>query len=328
MESFVPGTFSGLETENAKDWLRNFDLYYCTLKGLKSQAELAAFALSMRENASRWLLIVPDDIKSNKKDLYDAFLTRFTSSPQTQSEKMRQFWTAQQEAKESVRNFIDRMQSIASDLLIKEPILTTAIQSGLKPSIKQHVARQNPQTVLALLEHALLAESTDFGNESSMTDVTAAIRRLEEKFDRVQIAAMSTNAPRDDHNRRTSSPGHHPYDRHNPSDQERYAFPQNALSSPKNHQYQSRGRSPLPFHASRPSSPSPRNFNWHGQNSQQQQFVSNHNGSQCYRCLGDYDAQNCSFRTLVCRFCSVRGHIMRACRKRLSQSAWGNANNY
>ena len=187
-----------------------------TLKGLKAQAELAAFALSMRENASRWLLIVPDDIKSNKKDLYDAFLTRFTSSPQTYSEKMRQFWTARQEEKESVRNFIDRMQSIASDLSIRDPILTTAIQSGLKPSIKQHVARQNPQTVSALLEHALLAESTDFGTESSMTDVTAAIRRLEEKFDKVQIAAMSTDAPRDDHNRRTSSPRHHPYDRRLP----------------------------------------------------------------------------------------------------------------
>ena len=229
MDSFVPGTFSGLETENAKDWLRNFDLY-CTLKGLKAQAELAAFALSMRENASRWLLIVPDDIKSNKKDLYDAFLTRFTSSPQTHSEKMRQFWTARQEEKESVRNFIDRMQSIASDLSIKDPILTTAIQSGLKPSIKQHVARQNPQTVLALLKHALLAESTDFGTESLMTDVTAAIRRLEEKFDKVQIAAMSTDAPRDDHHRRTSSSRRHPYDRRYPSEQseqERYAFPQN-----------------------------------------------------------------------------------------------------
>ena len=326
MDSFVPGTFSGLDTENAKDWLRNFDLY-CTLKGLKAQAELAAFALSMRENASRWLLIVPDDIRSNKKDLYDAFLTRFTSSPQTHSEKMRQFWTARQEEKESVRNFIDRMQSIASDLSIKDPILTTAIQSGLKPSIKQHVARQNPQTVSALLDHALLAESTDFGTESSMTDVTAAIRRLEEKFDKVQIAAMSTDATRDDQYRRSSSPGHHPYDRRYPSEQERYAFPQNTLSSPKDNQYTSRGRSPSPFRSSRHSS-SPGNSNWQGQNSQQQNFVSNYNGSKCYRCLGDHEAQYCSFRTLVCRFCSVRGHIMRACRKRSSQGAWGNANNY
>ena len=110
---------------------------------------------------------------------------------------MRRFWTAKQDEKEAVRNFVGRMRTIASEIDVKDPILTTAIQSGLKPSIKQHVVRQKPQTVSELLEHALLAEeSTDFTAENSMTDVTAAIRRLEEKFDKAQIAAVSAETNR------------------------------------------------------------------------------------------------------------------------------------
>ena len=322
MNSFLPGLFSGTDGENPKDWIRNFELF-CALKGLQPEARKAAFALSLRGIATRWYDLLDDGTRNDKTRLHEAFISRFSSTSVSQEEKMRRFWTAKQDEKEAVRNFVDRMRTIASEIDVKDPVLTTAIQSGLKPSIKQHVIRQKPQTVSELLEHALLAESTDFTAENSMTDVTAAIRRLEEKFDKVQIAAMSTDATRDDHYRRSSSPGHHPYDRRYPSEQEQYAFPQNTLSSPKNNKYTSRGRSPSPFRSSRHSS-SPRNSNWQGQ----QNFVSNHNGSKCYRCLGDHEAQYCSFRTLVCRFCSVRGHIMRACRQRSSQGAWGNANNY
>ena len=239
---------------------------------------------------------------------------------------MRRFWTTKQEAKESVRNFVDRMRSNAVEIDVKDPILTTAIQSGLKPSIKQYVIRQSPQTVSALLEHALIAESTDFQTEASIDDVSAAIRRLEDKIDKVQIAAVSTET-----NRRPSSPrqpSDHRLDRRNSPEQERYSFPPNDASS-QNNQYARRRQSPSPFRSPRSRNPSfQRNVDRQGQDVGQQNLVNNYNSEQSYRCLGDHDARYCSFKTSVCRYCSVRGHIMRACRKRSSQRAWGNANHY
>ena len=228
---------------------------------------------------------------------------------------MRRFWTAKQDEKEAVRNFVDRMRTIASEIDVQDPILTTAIQSGLKPSIKQHVVRQKPQTVSELLEHALLAESTDFTAENSMTDVTAAIRRLEEKFDKAQLAAVSAET-----NRRPSPPrqlSDHRLNRRNSPEQDRYSFPPNSASS-QNNQYARRKQSPSPFRSLRSRNSSfQRSVTRQDPDVGQQNFVSY--SEQCYRCLGEHEARFCPFKTLVCRFCSVRGHIMRACRKQQAQ---------
>ena len=317
MDSFLPGNFSGSETDSdPREWFRKFELY-CTLKGLKAETKKAAFALSLRDVASRWYELLEDNTKSDFKQLHDTFIARFTTSPISQSEKMRRFWTAKQESKESIRNFVDRMRSNAVEIDVNDPILTTAIQSGLKPSIKQYVTRQNPQTVSALLEQALIAESTDFQTEASIDDVSAAIRRLEDKIDKVQIAAMSTETK----NRPSSprQPSDHRRDRRTLFEQERYSFSPNDASV-QNNQYVLRRQSPSPFRSSRSRNPSSqRSVLWQDPDVGQQNFVSSYNSEQCYRCLGNHNARYCAFKTLVCRYCSVRGHIMKACRKRLAQ---------
>ena len=314
MDSFLPGIFSGTDGENPKDWIRNFELF-CTLKGLQPEARKAAFALSLRGIATRWYDLLDDGTRNDKTRLHEAFISRFSSTSVSQEEKMRRFWTATQDEKEAVRNFVDRMRAMASEIDVEDPILTTTIQSGLKPSVKQHVVRQKPQTVSELLEHALLAESTDFTAENSMNDVTAAIRRLEEKFDKAQIAAVSVET-----NRRPSSPrqsSDHRFDRRNSPEQDRYSFPPNNASS-QNNQYARRKQSPSPFRSLRSRNPSvQRSVVRQDPDVGQQKFVSY--SEQCYRCLGEHEALFCPFKTLVCRFCSVRGHIMRACRKRQAQ---------
>ena len=192
MDSFLPGIFSGTDDENPKDWIRNFELF-CTLKGLQPEARKAAFSLSLRDIAGRWLLLLDDDTKNDRQKLHEAFVSRFSTSLVAPEEKMRRFWTAKQETKESVRNFVDRMRSNAVEIDVKDLVLTTAIQSELRPSIRQHVARQGPKSVDELLQHALLAESTEYSTGSSLDDITTAIRRLEDKFDKLRLQLLNPN---------------------------------------------------------------------------------------------------------------------------------------
>ena len=120
MDSFLPGNFSGSETDSdPREWFRKFELY-CTVKGLKAETKKAAFALSLRDVASRWYELLDDNTKSDFKQLHDTFIARFTTSPIPQSEKMRRFWTAKQESKESIRNFVDRMRSNAVEIDVND----------------------------------------------------------------------------------------------------------------------------------------------------------------------------------------------------------------
>ena len=51
---FAPKPFQGLTTENAKDWIRQFD-NYCTYKAFEEAKKMAPFKVLLTGSAALWL---------------------------------------------------------------------------------------------------------------------------------------------------------------------------------------------------------------------------------------------------------------------------------
>ena len=138
----------------------------------------AMFGLLMKGPAQIWHSILPEATRNSWSALREAFLDRFLSSVNIR-DVMQQLWTAKQNPDEPVRDYIDRVSSIALDVNIETAELICAITSGLKPAIKQFVSRQpeKPQTIASLTEAAALAEQTDFtsncSSQETYTDIHA-----------------------------------------------------------------------------------------------------------------------------------------------------------
>ena len=116
----------------------------------------------------------------------------FRENTADNSDRMQAVWTAKQNMSEPVRNYYDRIISMAADLDMSEQLLTSAIQAGLKPAIKQFVARNQPKSLKELLECAILAESTDYHTFDAALpgSITSTLQRLTQKLDDTHLASI------------------------------------------------------------------------------------------------------------------------------------------
>ena len=309
MEFLSPAQFSGLKSDDPKCWIQKFELY-CNLRNFNNDARRAAFIFSMKDSAARWINTVPDDISSDWTELKKSFLSRFDFNQDTYPDRMQRLWSTKQGNMESVRDYIDRILSSAKDLEIEESILTTAIQAGMKPSIKQYVARQKPPTsIRELTEYAVLAETTDFSTSTSTTteNVTDALKRLENKIDEIQLTQISAAV----------SEGNNSRDQFRELDEINHPRRDSRLRVERRGG-SGRGtlpRSPSPGRNERQYSPTPqRRVSW--SNQQQNSGISQYSNVNCYRCLGNHLARFCTFKHVKCYACSMIGHLERACKNR------------
>ena len=196
MDTLPTTTFTGTSDSNAVDFLRYFELFV-TLKGLSEEGRRAAFLLSMRQVALTWAQTLSEAETKEWNTLTKLFIERFSPVEISKGEKMKSLWTIEQRPAELVRDFIDRVRTLALGLDVKDEDLLSAIQNGLKPSLRQFVIRQQPQTVDKLIELATLAEKTDIPIQSSISDdISTALQGLNAKLDNLQIHAITDKSQR------------------------------------------------------------------------------------------------------------------------------------
>ena len=116
----------------------------------------------MNDVAAVWIKSLKDATTKSWAELKAEFNARFGKNTADNSDQMQAVWTAKQNTSEPVRNYYDRIISMAADLDMSEQLLTSAIQAGLNSAIKQFVARKQPKSLKELLDFATLAESTDY----------------------------------------------------------------------------------------------------------------------------------------------------------------------
>lgn len=310
MDLPFPSPFTGSTDCDPKSWITNFELY-SKLRGLNEEGRRAGFLLSMKEGAARWIQTISEDDTNVWATLKSEFIKRFEPTGTGESEKMKKIWSATQGGSETVRDFIDRITVYSLGLNLTENALLQAIQAGLKPSVRQYVARQQLATIKELTNAAMLAETTEYPSTASSDAIANAIQRLEDKIDQTHLSAISRKHPPEAH--RPPSPDNRSvrYDDHS-RDYPRYPN-RRSLSTSSYHQ-QTSSRSPSP-------SPSNRRMQYSGNPRPAQRTQHRQDGTNfCYRCNGtDHRPEFCRHKNVRCRFCQIMGHIERACRKRQTQ---------
>ena len=211
MDFMTPPTFDGSLRSDPVTWIFKFELYV-QLKGLSEEARRACFILCMNDVAAVWMKSTKDAATKSWDDLKAEFRARFGNNAADKSDRMQAVWTAKQSKSEPVRNYYDRMISMAADLDMSEQLLISAIQAGLNPAIKQFVARKQPKSLKELLDSATLAESTDYSTfDTALPDsIASTLQRLEKKLDDTHLASITidqNNYGR--HQERHRSPNNH-----------------------------------------------------------------------------------------------------------------------
>ena len=72
----TPKPFQGLTTENAKEWIRQFD-NYCTYKAFEETKKMALFKVLLTGSAAMWLDGLPATSTNNWANMKTAFETRY-----------------------------------------------------------------------------------------------------------------------------------------------------------------------------------------------------------------------------------------------------------
>ena len=138
-----PGSFHGKVTENGPEWLSRFQLW-ADYRNLQGGARRNALALLLRDGASQWYRVLPDDQKDTYAHLKIAFEARYGLNPHTGWQRASALWNMTQGADEAVQDFIAKVRQAAADVNLPEEQMKFVIINGLRPALRAHAIRSNP----------------------------------------------------------------------------------------------------------------------------------------------------------------------------------------
>jgi len=107
----------------------------------------------------------------------EAFLARYGPNAQAGWQRASLVWTLQQQPGESVLDYIAKLQRAARDANLPDEQQRHAIIHSLRPVIRSHVLRQNPDNIAALRQATLIAKQTEPGLRDDSSQL--AMERIE-----------------------------------------------------------------------------------------------------------------------------------------------------
>ena len=141
---FSPQKFRSLMTENAKDWIRQFQ-NYCTYKEYSNPKKMALFKVFLVDSAAVWYDSLLDASRNTWVNLKAAFKTCYNPPEFTKYQHANDLFNTKQ-GKTSVDDFCAKMQRSAKEVGADDNMLRFAVINGLKPEIRNHVTRTQPTT--------------------------------------------------------------------------------------------------------------------------------------------------------------------------------------
>ena len=162
-----PDRFAGIE--DGLDWLGNFELY-CRYKGIiKDDGTLqcepqikSLLAVLLTDGAKLWFDSVAAADRDTWAKLRALFVERFSEQKFLKFRHSKEMFTTKQGLKEPVREYISRIQSLArkSSDAPSVDVIIHAVMAGVKGYIAGFLAEKAPTTIVDLIKHATVAEST------------------------------------------------------------------------------------------------------------------------------------------------------------------------
>jgi len=142
---FSPPKFRGLITENAKDWIRQFE-NYCQYKDYNEAKKMALFKVLLTDSAAVWYDSLTNASTNTWVNLKVAFETRTYNPPEVMKYRHANDLFNTKQGETSVDDFCARMQRLAKEVEADENMLRFAVINGLRPEIRNHVTRTQPTT--------------------------------------------------------------------------------------------------------------------------------------------------------------------------------------
>lgn len=182
------------EKEDAKLWLTRFQLFANT-KGLTANKAKSTLPLFFKENALRWYISLPDNVKDDFDSLKDAFLNRYGPDERTKWKRTAALYQLQQGIHQSVEDFITLVMAQAADVDLQEDQIQVIVLNGLKPNIRQFVIQKQYRDLDELRTTAKLGEMTTTDQSKQHEELVGAISRLEEKFQAMTAQINAAQEP-------------------------------------------------------------------------------------------------------------------------------------
>ena len=335
--SFInPTFFSGLPTEDPRDWLTYLQ-DWVKYKNLNESAQARLLPLLFKGAARSWFIQLDDDQKDTFDHLKEAFEKRYFPTDLSKWQTMSDMWSRKQSKKESVDDYVTAVLKMARVANMDDKDTQRyAIIKGLLPDIRRHVLQQNPDSLAAVIAAAKVAE------QSMRTDETPefimAVNRLENKIDAISLMNDPNNQPTSSLQRtnndyttsgarqppRSTNTSSYQYERNRtpPPDPRTSGYDQQAYQprtsnfrrderfrdSTYDEQFRGGGQRAPPRGIMR----QPTNY----VNNQRRTVSFNTSDFQpCDRCgQTGHNAGTCRFKNAFCFYCAKQGHIKRACR--------------
>jgi len=187
---FAPLKFQGLTTENAKDWIREFD-NYCLYKDMNGAKKLALFKVLLTSSAAIWLENLPATTTNSWENVKAAFETRYNPPGFLKYKHANDLFNKKQGSM-TVDDFCAQMQRLAREVGAVEDMLRFAVINGFNPEIRNHVTRAQPTTWTEVVQQAKVGEMSM--TVPASTDPTLAVKLEAIQDQLTQLALNKTRA--------------------------------------------------------------------------------------------------------------------------------------
>jgi len=113
---------------------------------MPNEQKLAFFPLMLRDVATEWWDVLPNEVRGDWDRALAAFIERFIDNELIKWQKAGQFWTRNQNPGESVEEYAASLQKIAKSVGVGEEVAKHAFIRGLRANLRGYVIPSNATT--------------------------------------------------------------------------------------------------------------------------------------------------------------------------------------
>lgn len=181
-----PKPFDGSKEQNVEDFLHSFECY-SNFADWNERKKTRALMSMLVDNAARWLQRqeLPDDIAY--ADLVQMIRDKYNLTPAQRFHLRNELSSIKQHQDEPVDEYAERIEQLCNKIRLDDPdIQTHHFVTGLKPNIRQHVIRVQPDDMEAALNAAraeegaqsIVHDTNKTPTKSSNLDIDLLVQRL------------------------------------------------------------------------------------------------------------------------------------------------------